>query len=145
MRPYKDGERTFIDVQQIIPLPEAHDYQVQLREKGTESRKQRADHHDLRKKYWEGVVAIAKETAGRHANIKPGSYQWIGSGSGNSWIRLESLSLSTLRMPNSTLIEATTIRTNLSLINCMPAVRKLREQSRFPWNGSGSIIGVPAG
>src|SRR4029434_9161562 len=53
MRPYKDGDRTLVDVQQIIPLPEAHEYQVQLREKGKEERKQRAERYDLRKKYWE--------------------------------------------------------------------------------------------
>jgi Domain of unknown function (DUF4268) len=82
MRPYKDGTRTLVDIQQIIPLPEAHEYQVQLREKGHEERKQRAERYDLRKKYWEGVVALAKETSGRHANIKPGSYHWIGAGSG---------------------------------------------------------------
>jgi hypothetical protein len=82
MRPYKDGTRTLVDVQQIIPLPEAHEYQVQLREKGNEERKQRAERYDLRKKYWEGVVALAKETSGRHAHIKPGRYHWIGAGSG---------------------------------------------------------------
>jgi hypothetical protein len=82
MRPYKDGQRTLVDVQQIIPLPEAHEYQVQLREKGNEGRKQRAERYDIRKKYWEGVVAAAKEISGRHANIKPGSYSWIGGASG---------------------------------------------------------------
>lgn len=82
MRPYKDGERTLVDVQQIIPLPEAHDYQIQLREKGSEGRKQRAERYDIRKKFWEGIVAVAKEKSGHHANIKPGSYSWIGAGSG---------------------------------------------------------------
>ena len=67
MRPYKDGDRTLVDVQQLIPLPEAHDYQVQLREKGSEGRKQRAERYDIRQKFWEGVVAIAKEHNGRHA------------------------------------------------------------------------------
>src|SRR6266496_3615076 len=56
--------------------------QVQLREKGTEGRKQRAERYDLRHKFWEGVVRCAKEKGGRHANIKPGSYGWIGAGSG---------------------------------------------------------------
>ena len=53
-----------------------------MREKGKEERKQRAERYDLRKKYWEGVVALSKETLGRHANTKPGSYHWIGAGSG---------------------------------------------------------------
>ncbi len=29
MRPYKDGDRLLLDVQQVIPLPEAAEYQVQ--------------------------------------------------------------------------------------------------------------------
>lgn len=33
LRPYKHDNKTFIDVQQIIPLPEAVEYQVQVREK----------------------------------------------------------------------------------------------------------------
>ena len=33
LKPYHDDNKKFIDVQQIIPLPEAEDYQVQLREK----------------------------------------------------------------------------------------------------------------
>jgi Domain of unknown function (DUF4268) len=82
MKPYRDGDRTLVDVQQIIPLPEANDYQIQLREKESEGRKQRAERYDIRKKFWEGVVASAKEKGGRHANIKPGSYSWIGAGSG---------------------------------------------------------------
>ena len=33
MRPYQDGDRVLLDVQQIIPLPEAEQYRVQLKEK----------------------------------------------------------------------------------------------------------------
>jgi len=82
MKPYRDADRTFVDVQQIIPLPEANEYQIQLREKGTEGRKQRAERYDIRRKFWEGAVACAKEMGGRHANIKPGSHGWISAGSG---------------------------------------------------------------
>src|SRR5262249_24839928 len=31
LRPYKDGSRLLLDVQQVIPLPEAEDYQVKIR------------------------------------------------------------------------------------------------------------------
>ena len=67
-----------IDVQQIIPLPEAHDYQVQLKQKEQQGRKQKTE-RDERQKFWEGVVAESKSQGGRHAHIKPGSYSWIGS------------------------------------------------------------------
>ena len=82
LRPYQDGERRLVDVQQIIPLPEANDYQVQLREKEQVGRRNRAERYDLRLKFWEGLVAIARARQTRHANIKPGAYHWLGASSG---------------------------------------------------------------
>jgi len=83
LRPYQDGEARLIDVQQIIPLPEAHDYQVQLREKEQVGRKKRAERFDVRLKFWEGLVALARQRQTRHAHIKPGTYHWLGASSGN--------------------------------------------------------------
>lgn len=41
LRPHTDGQRIFVDVQQILPLPEASDYFVNLREKRAEERQAR--------------------------------------------------------------------------------------------------------
>jgi Domain of unknown function (DUF4268) len=82
LRPYQDGETRLIDVQQIIPLPEAHDYQVQVREKEQVGRKKRAERFDVRLRFWEGLVANARKSKTRHANIKPGAYHWLGASSG---------------------------------------------------------------
>lgn len=82
LRPYQDGEKRLIDVHQIIPLPEANEYQVQLREKEQVGRKKKAERYDVRLKFWQGLVAIAKSRQTRHANLKPGSYHWLGAGSG---------------------------------------------------------------
>jgi Domain of unknown function (DUF4268) len=82
LRPYQDGETRLIDVQQIIPLPEAHEYQVQVREKEQVGRKKRAERYDVRLRFWEGLVAIARKSKTRHANIKPGAYHWLGASSG---------------------------------------------------------------
>jgi hypothetical protein len=38
LRPYKLGEKTLLDIQQVLPLPEAAAYQVQLRRKAAEAR-----------------------------------------------------------------------------------------------------------
>lgn len=38
LRPYRDGARILLDVAQVLPLPEAQDYQVRLREKETRER-----------------------------------------------------------------------------------------------------------
>ena len=82
LRPYRDGESTLVDVQQIIPLPEANDYQVQLREKEQVGRKKRAERNDEYLRFWEGLIAIARNRHTRHANIKPGTYHWLGASSG---------------------------------------------------------------
>ena len=36
----------------------------------------------MRLKFWEGLIAIARNSHTRHANIKPGSYHWLGESSG---------------------------------------------------------------
>lgn len=41
LRPHMDGSRILLDIQQVIPLPEASEYLVGLREKATEAREAR--------------------------------------------------------------------------------------------------------
>ena len=41
LRPHADGSRVVLDIQQVIPLPEARDYLVGIREKATEVREAR--------------------------------------------------------------------------------------------------------
>lgn len=47
LKPYKLGERILVDVQQIIPLPEAAEYQIQVREKAHKERQARASNADF--------------------------------------------------------------------------------------------------
>jgi len=82
LRPYRDNGTTMVDVQQIIPLPEAHDYQIQLREKEQQGRRHKAERHDLRLRFWQGVVSVARDQKTRHSNIKPGTANWISARSG---------------------------------------------------------------
>jgi hypothetical protein len=46
LRPYRLDDRVLIDVQQVIPLPEASQYQVQIREKKHEERRARVQQWD---------------------------------------------------------------------------------------------------
>lgn len=43
IKPQRDGENLYFDIQQIIPLPETADYQVKLREKVAEQRQARRE------------------------------------------------------------------------------------------------------
>ena len=63
-------------------MPEANEYQVQLREKEQVGRKKRMERHDLREAFWGGVVSLAKARGTRHANISAGSHNWLGARSG---------------------------------------------------------------
>lgn len=48
-KPYALEDRILVDVQQVLPLPEASDYTVKLREKAREERRQRRTGKDLTK------------------------------------------------------------------------------------------------
>jgi hypothetical protein len=47
LKPYSLGDRLVVDVQQIIPLPEAADYQFQIREKARREREARVSNADF--------------------------------------------------------------------------------------------------
>lgn len=76
MRPCKSDGVIYLDVQQVIPLPEAEEYQVRVREQSTERRIARSDTRDLTKYLFEGVrlhkrrlvLAIVKAYVRDHPN-----------------------------------------------------------------------------
>jgi hypothetical protein len=49
LKPYKDNGRVLLDVQQVIPLPEAREYQVQVTTKNRQERNARASSKDFTK------------------------------------------------------------------------------------------------
>lgn len=49
LRPYKDADKVYLDVQQVIPLPEAEEYQVSIRDKSRKEKESRKRGRDLTK------------------------------------------------------------------------------------------------
>jgi hypothetical protein len=49
IKPYKDNGRTLVDIEQVIPLPEASQYQVSVSAKNRQERSLRAQNRDLTK------------------------------------------------------------------------------------------------
>lgn len=76
---YKDGDSHLIDVQPIIPLPEADEYQIRIREKTQEGKKIQAERNVIRLRFWEGLVALAQKNNTRHGNRKPSGHHWLGA------------------------------------------------------------------
>ena len=82
LRPYLDGGKRLVDVQQLIPLPEVDDYQIQIREKEQVGRKSRSEQHSDRLQFWQGLAAVCRERNTRHAHLKPGQWNWLGGSTG---------------------------------------------------------------
>lgn len=84
LRPYSHGEMKMIDVQQIIPLPEAQEYQVQVREKEQQVRKSKTARGTAYLKFWQQLVALARAKNTRHANRKPSEAYYLSAAAGIS-------------------------------------------------------------
>ena len=83
IKPYSDNGRILIDVQQVIPLPEAEDYQVRLREQTRQERSTLTkERFILRKRFWEGLLSYAKTKTKLHKTRSASrrSYIYVGSG-----------------------------------------------------------------
>jgi hypothetical protein len=83
--PYQDNGRIFVDVQQVLPLPEAAEYQIQIREKEQKERKERAERIPLRK-FWEELLFLAEGKTPLNAKLKPSDRTYIGTGAGISGV-----------------------------------------------------------
>ncbi|MDY7579288.1 DUF4268 domain-containing protein [Herbaspirillum sp. RTI4] len=88
LKPYRLEDKILLDVQQIIPLPEAADFQTQIRAKESAERVQKVERYDIRYHFWEGLLTYAKSKTQLHATRRPGKYHWIGGSTGKAGISL---------------------------------------------------------
>jgi len=87
MRPYRDGARVLVDVQQVMPLPEAQDYIVRIREKAVRERQDRAEQGGrqvLRQAFWQSLLERSSGRTELFANVSASEDSWITAGSGIS-------------------------------------------------------------
>jgi Domain of unknown function (DUF4268) len=91
-QPYKLGDTMLIDVSQIIPLPEAADYEVKVREQEQEVRKVRTVRQEIFRKFWSQLIERSKTQTQLLANRSTSSDHWLSAGIGRSGFGL-SLSL----------------------------------------------------
>jgi hypothetical protein len=77
--PYADRGRTLIDVQQIIPLPEAADYRVRIRTKEQKENVERSERSDIamrRNEFWQAFVDAVPEELERGGSAAYTSNRW---------------------------------------------------------------------
>jgi hypothetical protein len=84
--PYVFGDELFVDIQPVIPTPEAADFMIGMAEKETEARGAQGEQksrHKLRRDYWEMTLDALKEAGDTlYQNISPGKDHWLSAGSG---------------------------------------------------------------
>lgn len=86
--PYRLGESILIDVSQIIPLPEAADYEVKIREQNLEVKKVKSARHEIFRKFWSQLIERSKEKTQLLANRSTSSDHWLNAGIGRAGFSL---------------------------------------------------------
>lgn len=82
LRPFAYGGDTVVDVQQVVPLPEAREYTIRLKAKELAVRTEDSDRHDLRLAFWRELLAAAKTRTPRFAKRAPSEDHWLGVSAG---------------------------------------------------------------
>lgn len=87
LKPFWDTDHTIVEAQQVVPLPEAQDYTVQLKQKGQAVRQERAERELLRLAFWKELLPVAAKATPRFAGLSPGDDHWVAAASGLPGLR----------------------------------------------------------
>ena len=86
--PYSFGQELLIDLQQIIPTPEAADYMIGMAAKESEEKSVKGTQkrrHELRRAFWTRTLEeLRRRRVARYENISPSKEHWLGSATGVS-------------------------------------------------------------
>ncbi len=88
--PYSMGEELFLQVEQIIPTPEAKEFMIGITAKEQESKTSESElknRHHIRLEFWKLLLErIRQSKTELFNNISPGKDHWINAGSGMSGV-----------------------------------------------------------
>lgn len=87
--PYKDGEKLYLDVEQIIPVKDYSDYQVRLtakKQEETASSKEEAAIEKTRYRFWARALPILRSKTGIYNDVSPSKDHYLTGKSGHSGI-----------------------------------------------------------
>jgi hypothetical protein len=88
LKPYKKGDELLIDVTQIIPLPEASNYEVKVKEQEREGKKVRTAREEIFRKYWSQLIERSKPLTPLIANRSTTSDHSLSAGIGRAGFSL---------------------------------------------------------
>jgi hypothetical protein len=86
--PFMLGDELIIDIQQIIPTPEAADFMISMSNKDGEEKvtqDTQKHRHKLRQAFWEqALTQLRADGVTLYQNVSPGKDHWLSAGSGVS-------------------------------------------------------------
>jgi hypothetical protein len=85
--PYHDNGRVLIDVQQVIPLPEAAEYQIQIKAKEQRERQERVERTPLRA-FWASLLALGEGKTALHERMTPHQRDYMSTNAGVSGLTI---------------------------------------------------------
>ena len=89
LRPYRMGNEILIDATQIIPLPEAAEYEVKLREQEKEKRKVEGAREDMFRRFWGQLLGRAAQKTQLLSSRSPAKSNWISCSIGRRGFNLD--------------------------------------------------------
>lgn len=84
LKPYRLDGQVLLDVAQIIPLPEAKDYVVRVREQAQEQRKATNERQQVLRRFWTQFIECSKPRTSLFANRTPTTDHWLSAGVGKA-------------------------------------------------------------
>lgn len=88
LRPYRLGSEVLVDATQIIPLPEAEDYEVKLRAQGKEKKKVVGARQEIFRKFWAQLIERSRSRTQLLANRSTSVDHWLATGIGRGGFHL---------------------------------------------------------
>jgi len=88
LRPYKINAQVLVDATQIIPLPEAADYEIKIREQVEETRKVRTKRQEIFKRFWTQFIDRSGKRAELFRNRSTTTDHWLSAGIGRAGFAL---------------------------------------------------------
>jgi hypothetical protein len=84
LKPYKMGSQILIDATQIIPVPEAADYEIRIRQQSQEIKKVRTARQEIFRRFWSQFIERSRQRTALFANRSTTTDHWLSAGIGRA-------------------------------------------------------------
>lgn len=91
LRPYRMGDDVLIDATQIIPLPEAADYEVKMRAQEKEKKRVIGARQEIYRRFWTQFIERSKSRTQLLVNRTASVDHWLSAGIGRSGFALNTV------------------------------------------------------